>query len=417
MASFKLDISRLNSLIPVRDLLKEDQRILVDKVKMIDLLPGDRVNATDEHDWLFYLVEGEVVLHETEDAQSLIATDSRARYPLFNDQNSQAYIKVKTNSWFARFDRQLFNTLLEALILGDESFEATEIDGVESQLLNEMVFAFNNGQLELPALPEIALKVKAAIKNPDIEATDVARIIEADPVLATRLIQSANSALNQAMSPVRSIQEAVIRLGLPATRSMVISLSMKQLFTSKSEDLKQRMLNLYEHSVEIAAISAVLAKEIESCEVDQLLLAGLVHDIGVIPVLNYIEKAEYGISDNDELNRIIKTLRSMAGEMVIRSWELPVEIIDVIKQAENWERDSGEGIDMADIVILAHIYNMLYHRDVKHLPKIDQVPVYQKLLLKQQGQHSGLAEHILEHAKEEIAEIKQLLGFNPVSSG
>lgn len=412
MVNKQLDVSILKDLVPVRDLGAEDRQKMAEKVKMIDLLPGDKVDVIDEHRWLLYLIEGEIVLHEKhEKPQLLAAKDKRARYPLFAEHSHNTYFKVKTKSWVARFDKQLFKTLLEAEIISGEELETIEIGDVEGQLFNEIMHAYNSGELQLPSLPEIALKVKTAVSSTNVEAADVARIIEADPAMAARLIQVTNSPFHRGVLPVKSIKEAIIRLGLSATRNLVISLSMKQLFTSKSAVLKERMLKLYRHSVEIAAISAALSKVTHKFEADQLLLAGLVHDIGVIPILTYIEKTGLEINNEDTLVRVVNKLRNVVGDIVVKNWGFSAEILEVIEDAENWHRDSGPSIDTADMIMLAHIYSMLLHKDVKHLPRIDQVPAFRKLFSDEQLQQSNFAEHVLNDAEEEIAEVKRLLGI------
>ena len=412
MTEYQLDSAVIKDLIPVQDLSREDRQKMADKAKIIDLLPGDKIDVTDEHRWLLYLMEGDIVLHEKDEMpQSLSATDDRAHFPLFAENAHNSYFKVKSKSYIARFDRQLFNTLLEAEILSGEQLETIEITGVEGQLFHEIMHAYNSGQLQLPSLPEIALKVKTAVSRPAVEAADVARIIEADPAMAARLIQVTNSPLNRGVTQVDSIKDAIVRLGLSATRNLVISLSMKQLFTSKSDMLQIRMRKIYEHSVEIAAISAALSVETKTFEADQLLLAGLIHDIGVIPVLSYIDKTGLEIKNDQELDHVIQKLRSVVGDMVIKHWSFPEEMLQVIEGAENWQRDSGATIDFTDMIMLAHIYSMLHHKDLKNLPKIEQVPAFRKLFSDKQKQTPNFAVQVLDNAQQEIAAVKQLLGI------
>ena len=412
MSNYQLNASLLKKLVPVRDLAAEDRQTMAAKARLIDLLPGDKVNVIDEYRWLLYLVDGDIVLHEKNKMpQPISASDGRAYFPLFAENEHNAYFKVKTKSWIARFDRQLFNTLLEAEIISGVQQETIEVSDVEGQLFNEIMHAYSSGQLELPSLPEIALKVKTAVSNPNVDSSDVARIIEADPVMAARLIQVANSPIHRSVTPVQSIKEAIVRLGLSATRNLVISLSMKQVFISKSIILQNRMLSLYEHSVEIAAISAALSKELCVFEADQLLLAGLIHDIGVIPILNYIDKTGLDINDEQELNHVIQKLRNIVGDLVIKNWGFALEMLEVIENAENWQRDSGSKLDIADLVMLAHVYSMLHHKDVKNLPKIDGVPAFGKIFSDKAKQTPDFAVHVLDSAQQEITAVKNLLSF------
>jgi hypothetical protein len=93
--------------------------------------------------------------------------------------------------------------------------------------------------------------------------------------------------------------------------------------------------------------------------------------------------------------------------MVIRSWDFSPELLTVVEQAHNWQRDGGDELDTCDLVIIAQIYYMLKHHQVKDLPKIDQVPAFQKLFDDKSDPRFVI--QVLEQAHEEIHEVMQLL--------
>ena len=301
----------------------------------------------------------------------------------------------------------MFATLLEHELITGEELETIEIGDIESNIFNEIMHAFNMGHLKLPSLPEVAIKVKAAVSDSDVNIKDVARIVESDPAMAARLVQVVNSPVSRGFDPVCSIKDAIVRLGLASTRNLVMSYSVKQLFKAKSALLKTRMKQLYEHSVEVAAISFALANESKKFAGDQLLLAGLIHDIGVIPILTYIDEAGLEIDNEIELENIILKLRSIVGVMVIKHWGFPVEMLTVVEHCENWSRDSGEKLDICDMVLISQVYSMLQHKDVARLPKIQEVPAFKKLFPEKRDPEFAL--HVFEQARNEIAEVKRLL--------
>jgi HD-like signal output (HDOD) protein len=213
--------------------------------------------------------------------------------------------------------------------------------------------------------------------------------------------------VSRGVEPVRTIRDAVVRLGVATSRNLVISLSVVQLFKSHSGLLNNRMTELYHHSVDVAAISFVLAKYSSTLDPDYALLAGLVHDIGIIPVISYIEDTGLQLANREELDDIIGRLRSVVGSMVIKHWQLPAEFISVVENAENWSRNPATGLDITDVVIVTQIYNMLQHHQFKKLPAIDQVPAFKRLFPNRPL--PDFAQQVLDEAHEEIYEIMSLL--------
>ena len=407
-STINFDQSLLKQLVPIRDLQPEDRQQLAVKSHVIDMLPGQALDAADEHRWILYLLEGKIELIERDQQPLMVLSNEvRAYHPLFTEKSHKLRAVAETHCKIIRFDRQLFSTLLEQELISGEQLETIEIGDVASNIFNVIVQAFNAGQLKLPSLPEIAVKIKTAVSNPNVSIRDVSRIVEADPAMVARLIQVANSPISRGIDPVKSIHDAIVRLGLATTRNLVMSLSVKQLFKTKDKMLNERMHDLYDHSVEVAAISYAIANKSGKLPADQMLLAGLIHDIGVIPVLTYIDETGLQVTNSEELEHIIKNLRTVVGSMVIKQWGFSSELVTLVEEAENWQRDSGEQLDTCDVVIMAQIYYMLQKHMVKDLPKIDDVPAFQKLF---DGKNDPeFVMHVLDDAHEEINEVMRLL--------
>ncbi len=400
--------SLLRHLVPIRDLHPEGRLQMALKSHIVEMQMGEELLTSEEHRWLLYLIEGKIDLRERGKPPHLVnSEDSRAYHPLFSEKIHNVHAVALTHCKVVRFDKQLFATLLQQELITGEELETIEIDDVESNIFNAIMHAFNIGQLKLPSLPEIALKVKTAISDPDVNIRDVARIVESDPAMAARLVQVVNSPVSRGIDPVRSIKDAIVRLGLASTRNLVMSYAVKQLFKAKSVLLQIRMKQLYDHSVEIAAISFALANESKKFSGDQLLLAGLIHDIGVIPILTYIDETGLEIDKETELENIISKLRSVVGAMVIKHWGFSNDMLTVVEHCEDWHRDSGEKLDICDMVLISQTYSMLKHKDVANLPKIHEVPAFKKLFPEEQNPEFAL--NVFEQAQDEISEVKRLL--------
>ena len=404
----QIEPSLLKFIFPIKQLQPEDRLLMADQSHLIELSPGDELTANDEHRWLLYLIEGKLDLLAIDRPSILLkSTDKRAFHPLFSEGEHKLRCVALTSCKIVRFDKQQFHTLLNNELISGEELETVEMNEAEGNLFNEIMHAFNMGELKLPSLPDIAAKVKKAMMNPNVSVEDISRIVSSDPAIVTRLIHAANGPLNRGVESIDSIHAAIVRLGLNVAKELAISFSIKQLFTTKSAMLSQRMHQLYEHSVDVAAIGFSLSKQSGKLSPDHVLLAGLLHEIGVIPILSYIEDTGLLITDTDELEEIIERLKTVVSSMVVRHWGLSNDLLVVVEDYENWQRDSGNYADTCDIIMIAEIYSRLQRHQVKGLPKIEQVPAFKKLFPEQQG--AGFVAGIFEQAHEEILSVKNLL--------
>ena len=162
---------------------------MASKSHVIEMQLGDELLTSEEHRWLLYLIEGKIDLRERgNNSQLITADDSRACHPLFTEKMHHIQAVAQTHCKVVRFDKQLFSTLLEQELITGEELETIEIGDIESNIFNAIMHAFNVGRLKLPSLPEVALKVKTAVSDPNVNLNDVARIVESDPAMAARLI-------------------------------------------------------------------------------------------------------------------------------------------------------------------------------------------------------------------------------------
>ena len=404
----QFDNTLLKYLVPIKQLQTEHRLQIASQSQMLELRLGDELSANEEHRWFVYLIEGKLDLLELNRAPILLdAADDRAYHPIFNEGEHKTRLVAQSGCVIARFEKQLFHTFIEQEIMTGEELETVEMSEVEGNLFNEIMHAFNMGNLKLPSLPDIAIKVKNALQSPNASADNMSRIISADPAMVARLINAANGPLNRGVDPIGSIQAAIVRLGMNTSKELVTSFAIKQLFKTNSKMLNQRMHELYDHSVDIAAISFALSKQSGKLSPDHMLLAGLLHEIGVIPILSYIEDTGLIVNDEAELDQIIKSLRGAVGSMVVRHWGLSGDLFAVVEEFENWQRDEEGELDTCDMVIIAQIYRRLKHHQIDGLPRIDQVPAFKKLY--PDNQDKDFAQKVFQQAHEEITAIMQLL--------
>jgi HD-like signal output (HDOD) protein len=220
---------------------------------------------------------------------------------------------------------------------------------------NDILADLENGTLMLPTLPEVALKVREVVDEPDVTAAQLADIIITDAALSTRLLKVANSALYRGRIPTETIQNAVSRLGLTLVRNLVTSLVMEQMFQATSNRLDKRLHLLWEHSREVSAISQILASKQAGIKDDEAMLAGLIHNIGVLPILMKAEETPGLLQNTALLDDVIEALYPRIGAAILKSWKFSDEFIAVAAEHNELDRSASASPSLVDIVQVANI--------------------------------------------------------------
>lgn len=226
------------------------------------------------------------------------------------------------------------------------------------QISKELLRALENDQLVLPTLPEVALKVREASANPDVDVATLARVIENDPAISARIIKISNSPLLRASRPIQDLKMAVGRLGVNYTSNLATSLAMQQMFQATSDVIDRRMREVWSHSTEVSGIAHVLARHYTKLKPDQATLAGIVHQIGVLPILTYAEDNRRLLKDTAALDELISSLHPILGRKILEAWDFPDELIIVPEEHLNFFREANR-VDYADVVMVANLQSYL----------------------------------------------------------
>jgi putative nucleotidyltransferase with HDIG domain len=229
---------------------------------------------------------------------------------------------------------------------------------LKERILNELVEELEQDKLVLPSLPEVALKVRDTIDDENASTKDVAKVISSDAALSAKLIQVSNSPLLRGNKHVDSVDVAVTRMGNTMVKNCVNSLIVQQMFQPTTEVTDHLFRTFWEHSTEVAAISHALAT-FARLKPDQAMFAGLVHDIGSLPIIKRAEDMPELLENPALLSEIIHELHTQMGGHLLKKWDFPAEIIAVAEEHENLQRDPGGAPDLVDVVIAANLQSYI----------------------------------------------------------
>ena len=264
----------------------------------------------------------------------------------------------------------------------------------------------NNGTLDLPAFPDVALRIRKALRDPEITADQVVRVVGSDPVFSARLLRVANSALmNAAGVQVNDLRIATMRLGFNMAYNIAVSVAVEQVMkSSRVNKLHPYLKELWKHSVRVAAYSYVIADRQTDINPDEAMLAGMLHDIGKFYILNKSGKYPELFNQPETLDMIMQDWHTAVGRSILDAWKFSEEIAVAADEHESLERMHFGAADLTDVVMVANLF--AHQQQPDQIPDIDweAIPAIKQLNLT-----AETACEIIKESRQEMQSIIQAL--------
>ena len=193
--------------------------------------------------------------------------------------------------------------------------------------------------LVLPTLPKIALQVRNAADDQNINLGQMSDVIGHDPSLSLGMLKVANSVLLGRSVKVETVHQAVTRIGLRQIKSIATAMALEQVFVSKNEVVSMYMKKTWEKTIDVASVAISLMSiylrthKHSPLALDSITLAALVYNIGVLPILTEAESHADIFADPTFLQQAITKLSPKIGGAVTRAWGFSDELTDLV---EHW---------------------------------------------------------------------------------
>ncbi|TXK95586.1 cyclic nucleotide-binding protein, partial [Methylococcaceae bacterium CS4] len=334
-------------------------------------------------DYVYYLLSGIItILPNAEKSYQIAAGSTRAHLPINSGQHFGATVVASTEVKILVVDvdlTQLWTAKSKSEISFVELMDLTLPETLDNQpFLHSFSKAYRENKLNISPLPNIALHLKEALTH-DVGAQDVIDIIQSDPGIANTLIRLANSPLYAPSMKITSCQDVVTCLGLSTSANLVTCISLKQLFVCHDRQLMAAMQNLWRRSLYVSSLSFVLAEEVSSINSDEALLAGLISDIGLIPLLRFADQYPDEQPEIEQLESAVPFVRAPVGTLMLNSLGFSDNLMSISHHSEDWHYESGGRLSLIDIVILAKLHSYFGSQKTHHLPFINTIPAYAKL--------------------------------------
>lgn len=220
---------------------------------------------------------------------------------------------------------------------------------------------------DIPALPQIVLRVMKMTNDPDATAHDINKVLNQDQSMTARVLRLANSAYYGYARRIASVTDAVVLLGFNTLRSIVMAAAVSEILSKKYEGYALEEGELWRHSQACAIVSRTVAKRSKFMQLDAAYTAGLLHDIGKV-ILNHFMKNAYheviALLESKDVpfmaaeEEILGFNHAMVGSKVAEKWNLPPQLVEAIALHHNPEKAVGNPkltaiVHIADAICLS----------------------------------------------------------------
>jgi putative nucleotidyltransferase with HDIG domain len=266
-------------------------------------------------------------------------------------------------------------------VAGQNSWSLDPVKALETVARGTDLKAFVKSPL--PVFPQAVVRILQLLDRPESTAGQIDKIAAADPVVAGNLVRVANSPLFMGYPEVSTIRSAVMRLGYPTTRKVVLASIFRPLFTRPSLRL------LLPHALEAAELAHHLAARSRAVDPEEAFLCGLLHDVGklLLDRLNLFDSAtmrgllDHGCPPVYAEDLLVGCDHGKAGADIAEHWRLPARHVEAIRYHHRPER-----IDSP----LAHLLYLVEWR----LGHVEDMPSAHRLGLCRDS--TGITQHSLE---------------------
>ncbi len=221
----------------------------------------------------------------------------------------------------------------------------------------------DQGGLELPVFDAVAVKVQQMLSAGECSAKTIAEAIQRDQALASHVLKVANAPFYAGLHPVKTIQDAIVRLGDKSIANMVMMVTQKRSYFSHKAELQRLMPPLWSHALGVAVGSRWMALHLGLDRLaEEAFMAGLLHDIGKLLLLRIVEdlqqseSIESNVSGN-VVQDILETMHTAQGEMLMRHLNMPESYCQVVAKHHNVELS-----DESVLVNLIRLVNLTCHK-------------------------------------------------------
>jgi HD-like signal output (HDOD) protein len=271
--------------------------------------------------------------------------------------------------------------------------------------LGGLAAELSGGTVDLPCFPDVVIRIRTALDDPNIKMEQTVTIVGSEPRLAAKLLQTANSAaFNTSGKPVTELRTAITRLGQKMVQSAAMAYAVQQMKNEESlRSVAARLSELWNDSIAVASIAQVVARRTKITP-DEAFLAGLLHGIGRLYILvRAVGKSqEFGL--DSEFLDLIAGWQASIGKSVLENWGFAQEMADAVGDQGEYDR-RRKSADLTDVLVASIILAEALRQPAPRTVDLESTGAFQTIGLRQED-----CATILTHAEYQLGSLRESLG-------
>jgi HD-like signal output (HDOD) protein len=284
---------------------------------------------------------------------------------------------------------------------------AIDTNALAFSFVEQLAKEVSTGRIELPAFPDVAVRVRKVLADENVSMEKIARVITSEPGLTARVLALANSAaLSRGGKSITDMKMAVNRIGHNNVRTAAVSFAIAQL--RRAEELKpiaKHLEELWNDSTMVAALCHAVASRAKGLNSDEAMLCGLMHNVGKIYILARAHQHVALFNDKAALHNIMRDWHANVGKAIVENWGFPGQIVEAVGSHEDLERASGQPADLTDVLTVATMLSAFLGKETDLELNMQGVRSFSRL-----GLDNGKCIFIMDDCAEEIAALRKALG-------
>jgi HD-like signal output (HDOD) protein len=214
----------------------------------------------------------------------------------------------------------------------------------------------SKGTVDLPCFPDVVVRISHALADPNTTSDKVVTIVGAEPRLAARVLQTANSAaFNSSGKPLTDLKSAITRLGQQMVQSTAMSYAMQHLKNEASlRAIAEPLAELWNKSIAVASICKLVAARTK-LSADEAFLTGLLHGIGKLYIMARAVSGAKGLGSEQSWMELISGWQASIGKAVLQSWGFAEEMCEAVGDQDDLDRRWKHAAGLVDVLIASLI--------------------------------------------------------------
>jgi HD-like signal output (HDOD) protein len=272
--------------------------------------------------------------------------------------------------------------------------------------LSSLAAELSGGAVDLPCFPDIVLRIRKALDDPEIKPEQAVKIVGAEPRLAAKLLQTANSAaFNPSGRPLTDLRSAITRLGHQLVQSAAMAFAVQQMKQEPSlREIATPLGVLWNDSVAVATIAHSVAERTKVAP-DEAFLTGLLHGIGRLYILVRLATRREKFGDDESFKEIVAGWHPSIGKAVLENWQFAQEISDAVGDQLDFERRRRGSAELTDVLMVSLALGAMLKEPEPRVVDMGEVHSFQTV-----GLTADDCAGILKHADESIGALRDTLG-------